>query len=100
MPTDFVFSVEGLRYITHLEKLADVGVPLANFFASGVLALGPWLGPILWQLPPSLGFDAARMEAFFRLLPRTAGEALRQRLRRRRPRRLGHEGPFLGGPGL
>ena len=40
-----------------------------------MLALGPKLGPVLWQLPPTLGFDAARMDAFFRLLPRTTTEA-------------------------
>ena len=55
-PDDFVFSVKGPRFVTHMKKLADVRVPVANFFASGVLALGPKLGPILWQLPPNLGF--------------------------------------------
>ena len=45
--------------------------PLANFLASGVLALGPKLGPLLWQLPPNLGYDAERVEAFLSLLPRT-----------------------------
>ncbi len=72
---DFVFSVKGGRFITHMKKLSEVETPLANFFASGVLALGPTLGPILWQLPPNLGFNADRMSAFFDLLPRTAGAA-------------------------
>ena len=36
-PADFVFAVKGGRYITHMKKLKDVGTPLANFFASGVL---------------------------------------------------------------
>jgi uncharacterized protein YecE (DUF72 family) len=40
-PDDFVFAVKGGRFITHMKKLADVETPLANFFASGVLALGP-----------------------------------------------------------
>jgi uncharacterized protein YecE (DUF72 family) len=70
-PDDFVFSVKGGRFITHMKKLSDVETPLANFIASGVLALGPKLGPLLWQLPPNLGFDADRMTGFFRLLPRT-----------------------------
>jgi uncharacterized protein YecE (DUF72 family) len=74
-PADFLFSVKGGRFITHLKKLTDVAVPLANFYASGVLALGPRLGPFLWQLPPNLGFDAGRMTAFFASLPRTAGDA-------------------------
>jgi uncharacterized protein YecE (DUF72 family) len=74
-PDDFVFSVKGTRFITHMKKLSDVDVPLANFLASGVLALGPKLGPLLWQLPPNLGFHADRMRAFFQLLPRTAARA-------------------------
>ncbi len=71
----FVFSVKGPRFVTHMKKLADVEVPLANFFASGVLALGDQLGPVLWQLPPTLGFDADRLAAFFALLPRTTRDA-------------------------
>ena len=41
-----------------------MGTPLANFLASGVLALGPKLGPMLWQLPPRLRFDTGRIEEF------------------------------------
>jgi uncharacterized protein YecE (DUF72 family) len=74
-PDDFVFSVKGGRYITHMLKLSGVETALANFYASGVLALGPKLGPFLWQLPPNLGYDRARMSDFLDLLPRTAGEA-------------------------
>ncbi len=74
-PEDFVFSVKGGRFITHLKKLGGVETALANFFGSGVLALGHKLGPILWQLPPTLGFDAARLAAFFTLLPRSTAEA-------------------------
>ncbi|HET8615192.1 MAG TPA: DUF72 domain-containing protein [Actinomycetales bacterium] len=74
-PPGFVFSVKGGRFITHMKKLAGVEVPIANFFASGVLALGDRLGPILWQLPPNLGFDADRLAAFFALLPRTTTAA-------------------------
>ena len=54
-PDDFVFAVKGGRFITHMKKLKDVGVPLANFFAQGVLALREKLGPILWQFPPNFG---------------------------------------------
>lgn len=74
-PDDFVFAVKGGRFITHMKRLRDVETPLANFFASGVLALGPKLGPVLWQLPERLTFDADVLRSFFRLLPRTAGEA-------------------------
>lgn len=74
-PEDFVFAVKGSRFITHNKKLRDCGGALANFFASGVLALEDKLGPILWQLPPQLGFDAERLEGFFGCLPRSTAAA-------------------------
>jgi uncharacterized protein YecE (DUF72 family) len=75
VPEDFVFAVKGGRFITHMKKLSGIETPLANFLASGVLALDQKLGPILWQLPPNLGFNADRMDAFFAQLPRSAGTA-------------------------
>jgi uncharacterized protein YecE (DUF72 family) len=74
-PDDFVFAVKGGRFITHLKQLRDVEQPVANFFASGVLGLGPKLGPLLWQLPPRLRFDAARIAEFLSVLPHTTTEA-------------------------
>ncbi len=70
-----MFAVKGGRFMTHNKKLRDCGQPLANFFASGVLALEEKLGPILWQLPPQLPFDAERLAAFFAILPRTTSAA-------------------------
>jgi uncharacterized protein YecE (DUF72 family) len=77
VPEGHVFAVKGGRFITHMKKLAGVETALANFFASGVLALGPALGPVLWQLPPNLGYDADRLRAFFDLLPRSTAAAAR-----------------------
>jgi uncharacterized protein YecE (DUF72 family) len=74
-PDDFVFAVKGGRFITHMKQLRGVEVPLANFFASGPLALDHKLGPILWQLPPRMTFDPKQLQEFFTLLPRTTGEA-------------------------
>jgi len=68
-PPDFVFSIKAPRYITHILRLRDAAVPVANFLASGVLRLGPKLGPILWQLPPSLRYDRNVLEDFLTLLP-------------------------------
>ena len=70
VPDDFIFSVKGGRFITHILRLKNVELPLANFFASGVLRLGKKLGPILWQLPPSFRYDRERLATFFKLLPR------------------------------
>jgi uncharacterized protein YecE (DUF72 family) len=74
-PDGFVFAVKGSRYITHLKKLGDTHQALANFLASGVLALGPKLGPILWQLPPMLPYRRERMTEFFAALPATHEQA-------------------------
>jgi uncharacterized protein YecE (DUF72 family) len=84
-PPGFLFSVKGSRFITHMKRLRGVETPLANFLASGVLRLADKLGPILWQLPPSLRFDADRLAAFFELLPRDtrAAAALARRHDRR-----------------
>lgn len=58
-----------------MRKLLSIDTPLANFFASGLLALGPKLGPILWQFPPRMKFDSPRFENFFKLLPRSTKQA-------------------------
>jgi uncharacterized protein YecE (DUF72 family) len=74
-PRDFVFAVKGSRFITHMRKLVEPTAALANFYASGVLALAGRTGPFLWQLPATFRFDEARIAAFLEALPRTAGEA-------------------------
>ncbi|EFQ60995.1 protein of unknown function DUF72 [Pseudomonas fluorescens WH6] len=74
-PEGFMFSVKAPRYITHILRLNDVHAPLANFFASGVLALKDKLGPILWQFPPSFKFDPPLFEAFLRQLPTDTQQA-------------------------
>jgi uncharacterized protein YecE (DUF72 family) len=74
-PDDFVFAVKGSRYITHMLRLRGVETALANFFASGVFALEHKLGPLLWQLPPTLAYERDRLAAFFELLPRDGAGA-------------------------
>ncbi|HEX6354621.1 DUF72 domain-containing protein [Actinophytocola sp.] len=69
-PPEFLFAVKGGRFITHMKRLRGVETPLANFFASGVLALKDKLGPVLWQLPPNLRYDPELLADFFDLLPR------------------------------
>lgn len=71
----FVFSVKGPRFITHIKRLKDVETPLANFYASGVLALGEKLGPFLWQLPPSFHYNQQILRDFINLLPRDLSQA-------------------------
>jgi uncharacterized protein YecE (DUF72 family) len=76
-PAGFVFSVKGSRFITHLRRLREVEVPLANFFASGVLELAEKLGPFLWQFPEQFSYDPDRFESFFELLPRDVAGAVK-----------------------
>jgi uncharacterized protein YecE (DUF72 family) len=75
VPDDFVFSLKGGRFITHLKRLVDTDIALANFFASGPLALGAKLGPVLWQLPATSRFDADVLAAFCERLPTSTAEA-------------------------
>ena len=85
-PEGFVFSVKGPRYVTHILRLKNSTKPLANFFASGIFNLREKLGPLLWQLPPSLHYHEAVLEEFLELLPRDTEDALR--LARRRDSRM------------
>lgn len=68
VPRDFVFAVKANRFITHLKKLKDVDDFLESFLTR-VRALRSKLGPILFQLPPSLGFNPERLEKFVSKLP-------------------------------
>lgn len=74
-PDDFVFSVKGGRFITHMKQLRDVETALGNFFASGMAELREKLGPFLWQLPPRMRFDAERIEHFLAQLPQDTDAA-------------------------
>jgi len=87
VPRDFVFAVKGPRYITHMLRLRNVEAALANFFASGVLLLGRHLGPLLWQLPPSMRYESEVLDAFLALLPRDTDAALAL-ARRHEPERM------------
>jgi uncharacterized protein YecE (DUF72 family) len=77
-PDDFIFAVKGSRFITHMKRLRNIRVPLANFLASGLLRLGPKLGPILWQFPPNFRFNPPVFESFLKILPRDTEAAAAQ----------------------
>jgi uncharacterized protein YecE (DUF72 family) len=72
---DFVFAIKGSRFITHMKQLNDPEQPLANFFAQGLLELGPKLGPILWQFSPRFRWNPEKLEPFLAMLPRTHADA-------------------------
>ncbi|MDX1660842.1 MAG: DUF72 domain-containing protein [Gemmatimonadota bacterium] len=76
-PAGFRFAVKASRYITHSKRLKDARGAVANFLASGVLALGEKLGPVLWQLPERLEFEPERMREFLDTLPHDTESAAR-----------------------
>jgi uncharacterized protein YecE (DUF72 family) len=95
-PPGFLFSVKGSRYITHMLRLEGVETALANFFASGIGNLREKLGPFLWQLPPNFRYDEARLERFFKLLPRDSAQA--EALARRRDAKVRGRARLAYGP--
>lgn len=70
-PDDFVFSIKAPRYLTYRKVLSAANDSIPRFLASGLSELQRKLGPILWQLPPSLRFDVADIARFMAVLPST-----------------------------
>jgi uncharacterized protein YecE (DUF72 family) len=60
-PDDFVMAVKASRYLTHVRKLRDPAEPVARLLAAAA-GLGPKLGPILLQLPPTLAAEPALLD--------------------------------------
>ncbi len=68
-PKNFIYSIKANRYITHIKRLKDSSEPLERFIERvGILA--EKLGPILYQLPPSLHKDLDLLKSFVKLLPK------------------------------
>lgn len=67
-PGDFVFAVKASRFITHIKRLTNLGDSLKVFFKR-VYLLKEKLGPILYQLPPSMKMDNKRLSSFLKRLP-------------------------------
>jgi uncharacterized protein YecE (DUF72 family) len=79
-PDDFVMAVKASRYLTHVRRLRDPAEPVARLLGAAA-GLGPKLGPVLLQLPPTLRADPGLLDACLREFA-TAGSAVgRPRLR-------------------
>jgi uncharacterized protein YecE (DUF72 family) len=76
-PNDFRFALKANRKITHTKRLVGVDDVLQRFLDS-VRPLGERLGPILYQTPPTLPYDARVLDAFLARLP--AGDMPNPRL--------------------
>jgi uncharacterized protein YecE (DUF72 family) len=69
VPEHFRFVMKASRRITHIHRLRDDDQSLA-YFLQVINSLGGRLGPTLFQLPPTLQIDLAKLEGFLRQLPR------------------------------
>ncbi len=71
-PAGFLIAVKASRFLTHIKRLKDPDEPIDRLF-SRVKALGPRLGPVLYQLPPNFfrnDVNVERLQVFLRALPR------------------------------
>jgi uncharacterized protein YecE (DUF72 family) len=75
VPAAFRFAVKGSRFITHIQRLENPGGALGRFVRR-LRPLGAKLGPLLWQLPPSLEKDLPRLKQFLRRLSPTVRQAI------------------------
>ncbi len=62
-PKDFIISLKGSRFITHVKKLKSPAEPLDVFF-SRITALREKLGVVLWQFPPEFKADIGKLKEF------------------------------------
>ena len=66
---DFTFVLKASQRITHRQKLAPESAETVAYLFETASALGERLGPVLFQTPPFLQKDVARLEAFLAALP-------------------------------
>jgi len=76
VPAGFTFALKAPQRVTHVLRLRDAEGPLKAFYRAAA-ELGPTLGAVLYQLPPSFRKDLPRLDGFLSALPaggRTAFE--------------------------
>jgi uncharacterized protein YecE (DUF72 family) len=68
VPAGFVFTLKAPQRVTHVKRLRDVEDSMTTFHRAAA-ELGPTLGPVLYQLPPSFKKDLSRLEDFLATVP-------------------------------
>ena len=69
-PEDFRFSIKASQRITHMSRLrAETAAEPLGYLYKNLAALGAKRGPVLFQLPPNMKKDLARLTGFLSLLP-------------------------------
>ena len=69
VPDGFQFAIKGSRFCVMRSRLCEGAEGVGNFFAQGFAALGPKLGPVLWQFAGRRKFDRDDIAGFIDLLP-------------------------------
>src|SRR4051812_3612128 len=78
LPAGFTVAVKASRFLTHIKRLKDPEEPIDRLF-SRAKALGPRLGPVLYQMPPNFfrnDVNVERLEIFLDALPRRINRRL------------------------
>jgi uncharacterized protein YecE (DUF72 family) len=68
VPDDFLYAVKASRYITHIRRLREASGSI-TLFMERAERLGPKLGPVLFQLPPTFSANVADLRRFLDELP-------------------------------
>ncbi len=68
VPDAFRFAIKASRRITHQRRLKEADEEM-GFLTGNLEALGAKLGCVLFQLPPNLKLDLARLQRFLELVP-------------------------------
>jgi uncharacterized protein YecE (DUF72 family) len=68
IPKGFAFTLKAPQLITHFKRLKDVNEPVVEFLKAAH-ALKDHLGALLFQLPPNMKKDIARLGDFLKVLP-------------------------------
>ena len=75
-PESFRFAIKASRRITHMSRLkADTAADSVAYLYRNLASLGAKRGPVLFQLPPFMKKDLARLSEFLHLLPEGHGAA-------------------------
>jgi uncharacterized protein YecE (DUF72 family) len=71
VPEDFRFAIKASQRITHMSRLrAETAAEPVGYLYTNLGALGARRGPVLFQLPPNMKKDLARLTEFLALLPK------------------------------
>jgi uncharacterized protein YecE (DUF72 family) len=68
-PPGFCYALKANRYLTQAKKLKDCEEPLERMMTA-VRRLGDRLGPMLYQLPPTMKINLERLQSFLDILPK------------------------------